>query len=242
MKKKANPNTTAAKNELLRFEKLLTKNLASNSGISMPNLHESSNRSNSVIFDEQPFSSTNLPVSGLKSKSSTVINHSNNLSTNLDNDYFIDTKQIKGNLSSFRLLGSNNLKLFTTYFTNLSKTKEISNTNVFVSISSYFSNWAELLRKFFIEFNIEFEIPKCPEYIEKLIILEDSVSDHITSDTNNIRNCLFSIYKWNYLFLKIMKYMEDRENQTEKVLENYESQSEHVQLLKEVVNQKYGKD
>ncbi len=36
--------------------------------------------------------------------------------------------------------------------------------------------------------------------------------------------------------------MEDRESQTEKILENYETQSEHVQLLKEVVNQKYGKD
>jgi len=98
MKKKANPNTTAAKNELLRFEKLLAKNLANNNGKSMPNLHEKNNYTRSVIFDEQPFSSTNLPESGFKSKSSTVLNHSNNnpnLSTNFDNDYFIDTKQIK---------------------------------------------------------------------------------------------------------------------------------------------------
>jgi len=55
------------------------------------------------------------------------------------------------------------------------------------------------------KFNIDFETPKCPDYIEELIIIgSDSNSEHGVSDTNNIRNCLFSIYQWNYLFLKIM--------------------------------------
>ena len=36
--------------------------------------------------------------------------------------------------------------------------------------------------------------------------------------------------------------MEEREKQTKKIMEQYEAQVEHMQLLKEVINQKYGKD
>ncbi|ORX60870.1 hypothetical protein BCR36DRAFT_2665 [Piromyces finnis] len=43
------------------------------------------------------------------------------------------------------------------------------------------------------------------------------------------------------IILKI-KFVEERETYTKKIVEHYESQNEHLQLLKEIINQKYGKD
>ena len=90
MKRKVNINSsTTAKNELLRFEKLLAKNLASTNGLSMPNLHDKN--SNSVIFEESS------DTDGIKSKSSTILNRQNaniNQSAIID-DHEFDINQIK---------------------------------------------------------------------------------------------------------------------------------------------------
>lgn len=64
------------------------------------------------------------------------------------------------------------------------------------------------------KFSIEYEVPSCPDYIEELEIHDTNInrSENIydtnyISDVNNIRNCMFSLYEWNYLFLKVMVYI-----------------------------------
>jgi len=245
MKKKVNSNSV--KNGLLRFEQYLANNLANggNNGVSIQNFY---NKKNS-LYHSQPLLSSkdiiNLEVNPSMASFSSSVNDINYNRTKEDSN-MIDTNEIKANIDSISTLNISNIKIFTTYFANISKLKEITSLDYFASITSYFSNWSDIFIKFFKQFSIEYEIPSCPDYIENIKIHETDKNENIydisTSDANNIRNCMLSLYKWNYLFLRIMKFVEERENRTKKIVEHYKTQVEHIQLLKEVVNQKYGKD
>ncbi|KAG4105973.1 hypothetical protein H8356DRAFT_1269565 [Neocallimastix lanati (nom. inval.)] len=165
------------------------------------------------------FSETDKKVQPEKSND----NNNNNTSTEKKQLYenellkILDSEEIKNRTDSINKLNIGNKKIFNSYF------------------------------KY-----IYYDIPSCPDFIENLNIQhsydyddgsESSSNNNLcdynyNSDTNNIKNCIFSLYKWNYLFLKIMKFIEERENYTKKVADQYKSQVEHIELLKDVINQR----
>ncbi|ORY57369.1 hypothetical protein LY90DRAFT_506523 [Neocallimastix californiae] len=208
--KKINPNTV--KNELLQFEQYLTNNLANtgrnSTSNSMPNLFN--DRYNNNKSQRQLFSSNRqiFSINENEINSTSKINEISNSKLGANNaNQIIDTKEIKSKIDFINILNDNNLRIYAMFYSNISKLKEITDINCFTSISSYFSNWANILIKFFKQFSIEYDIPSCPDYIEKLKIHRNygSQSENIydtdyNSDVNNIKNCIFSLYKWNSLF------------------------------------------